>query len=96
MARNGSRKSKLGLFRRLYSPLNHVVGAVRNTGKTLFNRSGRIVDEGLGGIQNIGRSLPAHLNGAVSNLTSRRRRGRKGKKGTRRSRRNSAGTRRRR
>ena len=97
MARNGSRKSKFGLFRRLYSPLNHVVGAVRNTGKTFFKRSGSIVDQGLGGVENIGRSIPHHLNAAVSNLTSRR--SRKGKKGTRRSRRsrrNSAGTRRRR
>jgi hypothetical protein len=96
MAKNNSRKSKLGLFRRLYSPLNHVVGAVRNTGKTLFTRSGRIVNEGLGGIQNIGRSIPAHLDGAVHNLTSRRRRDRKNKKNTRKNRRNSAGTRRRR
>ena len=81
---------KLGLFRRIYSPLNHLVSATRNVGKTVFTRSGRIVNQGLGGIQNVGRSVVGHADGAVTNLLSRR----KGR-GSRRNRRASRRTNRR-
>jgi|UniRef100_A0A6C0KJA0 hypothetical protein len=83
-----SRRStrKLGLFRRIYSPLNHLVSATRNVGKTVFTRSGRIVDQGLGGVQNIGRSVVGHADGAVSNLINRK--SRKNRKASRKSRKN--------
>jgi hypothetical protein len=86
-----SRRStrKLGLFRRIYSPLNHLVSATRNVGKTVFTRSGRIVDQGLGGVQNIGRSVVGHADGAVSNLINRKsRKNRKASRKSRKSRKN--------
>ena len=44
----GMKKGK-GLFSRVYSPLNHLLQATRNVGKSVFRRSGRIVNEGLRG-----------------------------------------------
>ena len=82
-----NRKSsrKLGLFRRIYSPLNHLVSATRNAGKTVFRRSGRIVDEAAGAVQNVGRSVVGHANGAVHNLVRGRgsRKNRKNRKSRR-------------
>lgn len=80
--RRGSRK--LGIFRRVYSPLNHILSATRNVGKSVFRRTGRVVDEGLGVIQNTGVALTKHANMAVRNLT--RRKNRSGRKNTRRNR----------
>lgn len=80
MARKGSRK--VGIFRRVYSPLNHLLSATRNVGKSVFRRTGRVVDEGLGVIQNTGVAITKHANMAVKNMT-RRRASRKGGKSRR-------------
>jgi hypothetical protein len=82
MARKGSRK--VGIFRRVYSPLNHLLSATRNVGKSVFRRTGRVVDEGLGVIQNTGVAITKHANMAVKNMT--RRKNRKGRKASRRNR----------
>jgi hypothetical protein len=87
MVKSNRSTRKLGLFRRIYSPLNHLVSATRNVGKTVFTRSGRIVDQGLGGVQNIGRSVVGHADFAVSNLINRKSR-RNGRKASRKSRKN--------
>ena len=90
MAKSRRSTRKLGLFRRIYSPLNHLVSATRNVGKTVFTRSGRIVDQGLGGVQNVGRTIMTHADGAVSNLIKRKdRKSRKSNRSNRKSRRNS-------
>ena len=90
-----SRRKGLGMFRRLYSPLNHLVGLSRNVGKTAFNTSGKVVNTGLKGVQNIGSAIPRHIDATLSELLSRRRRGER--KNTRRNRRgNRKETRRRR
>lgn len=73
--RRGTRK--LGLFRKVYSPLNHLLMATRNVGKSVFRRSGRVVDEGLGLIQNTGSSVAKHANMTVRNITRRKSRSRK-------------------
>ncbi len=80
MARRGTRKSskgkgKRGLFGRVYSPVSHLLSASRNISRSLLKRSGRVVDNGLGAIDNVGKSLTRHANMAVRNVT--RRRGRK-------------------
>lgn len=80
MARKGSRK--VGIFRRVYSPLNHLLSATRNVGKSVFRRTGRVVDEGLGVIQNTGVAITKHANMAVKNM-ARRRASRKGGKSRR-------------
>lgn len=76
MAKAGSRKSK-GLFRRVYSPIDHLIKATRNIGRSAFKRTGRIVDNGLGFVDNTGSSLAKHANGAVRNVLSRKNRSRK-------------------
>jgi hypothetical protein len=73
--RRGTRK--LGLFRKVYSPLNHLLMATRNVGKSVFRRSGRVVDEGLGLIQNTGSAVAKHANMTVRNITRRKSRSRK-------------------
>ncbi len=70
--RRGTRK--LGLFRKVYSPLNHLLMATRNVGKSLFRRSGRVVDEGLGAVQNVGTAVAKHANMTVRNITRRKNR----------------------
>lgn len=85
MAKRGTRK--LGLFRKVYSPLNHLLMATRNVGKSVFRRSGKIVDEGLGVIQNTGAAVAKHANMTVSNITRRKSRSRKAsRKGSRKNR----------
>ena len=73
MARNTRRAGK-GIFGRVYSPLYHLLEASRNVGKSAFKRSGKIVDSGLGFVQNTGKSVAKHANMAVRNVTSRRNR----------------------
>jgi len=70
--RRGTRK--LGLFRKVYSPLNHLLMATRNVGKSLFRRSGKVVDQGLGLVQNTGSAVAKHANMAVANITRRKNR----------------------
>ena len=68
--RRGSRSRKGGvtLFRRVYSPLNHLVSLSRNVSRNAFRRVGKGVNLGLGFVQNTGRGVTRHANGAASNL----------------------------
>jgi len=68
-----SRKSR-GLFARVYAPLDHLLQATRNVSSSAFQRSGRIVREGVGFASNTGRALSGHANMAVRNVISRRNR----------------------
>ncbi len=86
MARRGTRratrksgKGKLRLFSRVYSPLSHLLQATRNVTGTVFKRSGKIVEQGLGIVDNTGKALTKHANQAVSNVV----------RGTRKNRKNS-------
>lgn len=85
--RRGSRSRKGGvtLFRRVYSPLNHLVSLTRNVSKNAFRRVGKGVNLGLGFVQNTGRGVTRHANGAMSNLA----RGPSGKGRRRQTRRNN-------
>lgn len=85
-----SRKSR-GLFARVYAPLDHLLQATRNVSSSAFQRSGRIVREGIGFASNTGRAVSGHANMAVRNVISRRnrsRRNRRNRRNTRRNRRN--------
>jgi hypothetical protein len=87
MARRGTRKSgrKSGLFTKVYAPFKHLVMATRNVSKSVFKRTGRVVDQGLGAVDNIGTAITKHANMAVRNVTKRK--GRKNsRKNTRRNR----------
>lgn len=80
-----SRSSKK-LFSRVYAPVHHLLAATRNVGRSIFSRSGRIVDQGLGAVDNVGAAIVKHANMAVRNVTRRRSTSRKHRKNTRRNR----------
>ena len=69
------RTSKVSLFRRVYSPLNHLVSLTRNVSRKAFNTTRNVVDKGLGLVQYTGRGVAGHANGAVRGVIhgSRRR-----------------------
>jgi hypothetical protein len=71
--RKGSRKA--GLFSKMYAPLKHLLAATRNISKSVAKRGGKVVDQGLGAIDNAGSAITKHANMTVRNVT--RRRGRK-------------------
>jgi hypothetical protein len=73
MARRGSRKT--GIFRRVYSPINHLILAGRNVGKSVFKRGGIVVDQTLGAVGNTGSAVVSHADNAVRNLIKSRRGG---------------------
>jgi hypothetical protein len=94
MSRKGSRKSRgrksrgrrggaksLGLFGRVYSPVNHLFQAAENGVGTLTSGTGSIVRTGLRSVRNVGKSVASHADQAVRNVVSRK--GRKSRRGTR-------------
>jgi len=82
-----SGKSGRGLFRRVYSPIDHIIEAGRNISRAAFKRTGRIVDNGLGLVGNVGKSVTSHANKTVRNIVRRKSRSsRKSRKQTRRNR----------
>jgi len=86
MARRATRKSK-GLFRRVYSPIQHLIEASRNVSRSVFRRGGKVVDNTLGLGQNVGGIAAKHLNGTVKNVLSRKnRKSRRNRKNSRRNR----------
>ena len=92
--RRGSRSRKGGvtLFRRVYSPLNHLVSFTRNVSKNAFSRVGKGVNLGLGFVQNTARGATRHANGAASNLAygpsgKKRRQTRRNRRSSRKNRR---------
>ncbi len=90
MARKSSRRSSgKRLFSRVYSPLHHLLSATRNVSNSVFRRSGRIVKEGIGAVDNVGVSLAKHANQTVRNVVGRRssrKNSRKNRKSTRKNR----------
>ena len=85
--RNSTRKSNKGLFGRVYSPLKHLLSATRNVSKSVFSRSGRVVNQGLGLVENAGSAVARHANMTVSNIAGKPlKRSRKEKKSRKNSR----------
>lgn len=88
MAKRGSSKAgkNFKLFRRVYSPLNHLVSLTRNVGKNAFRTTGRLVNNGLGFVQRTGRGVVTHANGAITGVVRGTRR--KNRRNARKSRKN--------
>jgi hypothetical protein len=76
-----SGKGGRGLFRRVYSPIEHIIDAGRNISRATFKRTGRMVNNGIGLVGNVGKSVVTHANKTVRNVVSR-----KSRKQTRKSR----------
>jgi len=88
MAKRGTRRaSKKGLFTRVYSPLYHLLEATRNVGKSVFKRTGHVVDEALGLGQDVGTAVTRHANMTVRDVMSRKSKNRKSRSTRRSSRR---------
>jgi len=81
--RRVNKKSK-GLFRRVYSPIHHLIEATRNVARSTLRRGSRVADNVLGLAGNVGSSVAKHANMTVRNVRGRK--NRKSKK-TRKSRR---------
>lgn len=94
--RSGTRKS-LGVFSRIYSPVNHLFQAAENSVKAVACGTSGIVRTGLGTVNKVGKSVTSHADGAVRNVLSRRKRHgggkRRGRKGSRKSRKGRKGSR---
>jgi hypothetical protein len=73
VSRKSMSKSK-GIFSRVYSPLYHLLEATRNVGKSVFKRSGHVVDETLGLGQDVGKAIAKHANMTVRDVISRKNR----------------------
>ena len=88
MARRSTRKSKgkLRLFGRVYSPLHHLLQATRNVSDSVFQRTGKIVKEGIGAVDNVGRAVTDHANMAVRNITGKRKNRKNTRKASRKNR----------
>ena len=73
MAKSRStRKGGKGLFRRVLSPIEHLLEASRNIGRSAFKRTGRVLNNGLGFVSNVTKSVGKHANKTVSNITRRK------------------------
>ena len=89
--RGGARPSRAagrngGIFRRIYSPVSHLLQATGNAVGTVTNTTRNVAKMGLRGVDSIGLSVTGHANSAVRNLVSRkgRRANRKSRRGGRR------------
>lgn len=63
-----------GIFRRVYSPIGHLLNATGEAVGTVTNTARNVVRKGLKGVNSIGRSVTGHANMAVRNVISRKRR----------------------
>jgi len=66
--RKGSRK--LGLFGRVYSPVNHLFQAAENSVNALTRGTGKIVHTGLNSVNKVGKSVATHADKAVIGVVS--------------------------
>jgi hypothetical protein len=75
-SRKGSRKGsrKLGLFGRVYSPVNHLFQAAENSVSSLTRGTGKIVSTGLGSVNGVGKSFSRHADMAVNGVVHGKRR----------------------
>ena len=73
-SRRSTRKSgkSRGLFRRVYSPIEHIIEAGRNISRAAFKRTGRIVNNGMGLVGNVGKSVTRHANKTVRTIVRRK------------------------
>jgi len=82
-----ARKTRKGLFSKLYRPLSEVIGAANNVSHTVAQSVDKIVHTGLQGANKIGKNVTGRVDKVVYNVMPRKTRGRKRqtKRGNRRS-----------
>ena len=71
MARR-SRSRRSGLFSKVYSPLHHLLSATRNVSRAVFKRTGKVVEQGVGLVDNTGSAIARHADMTVRNVTGRK------------------------
>jgi hypothetical protein len=67
-----------GLFRKVYSPVSHLLQATGNAVSTVTNTTRNVAKQGIRGVNSIGLSVTGHANAAIRNLVSRKRKSRRG------------------
>jgi hypothetical protein len=86
VGRKGSRK--LGLFSRVYSPVNHLFQAAENSVNALTRGTGKIVHTGLNSVNKVGKSVAGHADKAVNGVVrGKSRKNRRSRRSSRKSRR---------
>lgn len=77
--KGGKRASRRnnGLFRKIYSPVSHLLQATGNAVSTVTNTTRNVAKKGISGVNSIGLSVTRHANAAVRNLVSRKRKNRR-------------------
>ena len=63
-----------GLFSTIYGPVGHLLAASGETVGTVTNTTRNMLRRGIRGVDGVGKSATGHLNSAVRNLVSRKRR----------------------
>ena len=76
-------RSNLGLFGRVYSPVNHLFQAAEKGVNSLTRGTGKIVHTGLNSVNRVGKSLSNHADKAVRSVVTGKRR--KNRRNTRRN-----------
>jgi len=82
--RGGKTRKSMRFFRRLYSPIDHLLQATGEIGRSVGKRSSNVLRSATGLVNNVGRSVTKHANCAVKDVV--RRKNHKNRKGTRKTR----------
>ena len=80
-----SRKSR-GLFRRLYSPVDNLIGATREISHVVLKRGSRVVNNGLGALGNSGKIIASRANRTIRNVAGKKGKSRRNSRKNRKSR----------
>jgi hypothetical protein len=79
--RSGKTRKSMRFFGRLYSPIDHLLQATGEIGRSVGKRSSNVLRSATGLVNNVGRSVTKHANCAVKNVMRR-----KNRRGTRKTR----------
>ena len=84
---NTRKNRRMGLVRKVYSPISHLIQATGNSVGIVTNTARNIVKKSLKAVNNVGKSITSHTNKTISNITRRKRNSKKTRRNGRKSRR---------
>jgi hypothetical protein len=66
------KSSGFSLFRRIWSPIGHMLQAGEESSQRIGVSAGKMAKEGIGAVRNIGTRIARHTNEAIHGLTRRK------------------------
>jgi len=72
MARRGTRKGRKGLIGYLYNPVRQALGVVKNTANGATNTVRKVVQNGIKGVDKLGRKTAQRANNTIRGLMPKR------------------------